>query len=80
MGNARVKLKVKGINQVLRSAQPLVDRHARAMAKDAGAGFESVSKPHKWTARGYVQTNSYRGRVRQAREHVLQRVLGSAGS
>lgn len=76
----RVKLKIKGIREVLRSrpVQSEVARLAHRMARDAGEGFEAVVKPHRYTSRAFVQTDMDNpvGGERQAREHVLQRVLG----
>ena len=56
-----------------------MNRHTGRMAAAAGVGFEAIEKPHRYTSRGFVQTkvSDRRGRVRQARDHVLQRVLGS---
>lgn len=73
-----VKLNLAGINVVMTSqgAQALVDRLGKQMAAGAGDGFEYVARPHRYTARGYVQTNSVRGRRRQAKEAALERVLG----
>lgn len=70
------KLNLPGINKLMTSAPvtALVAREARRMAASAGEGFEAVVKPHKWTARGYVQTADARGRRRQADEKVLERV------
>src|SRR5690606_33120383 len=58
------------------SVQSEIARRAHRMAASAGAGFEAVVKPHKYTARAFVQTRDQVGRVRQATEAVLQRTLG----
>lgn len=75
-----VRLKLRGIRAVLKSApvQAEVARRARRMAAEAGEGFEAVVKPHRHTSRAFVQTDAEnpRGRQRQATEHVLQRVIG----
>lgn len=75
-----VKLKIKGVRELLRSRPVQADLAARAqrMAREAGEGFEAVVKPHKYTSRAFVQTDMDNpvGRQRQASEHVLQRVLG----
>lgn len=84
MANPKVTLKIKGIRQVLKSqgVTSKVARTAKAMADEAGEGFSYVVKPHKYTARAFVQIDpssdeSFRkGRERQSREHVLQRVVG----
>lgn len=74
----RVKLKIKGIRELLRSnpVQSEIARRAKSMAKAAGPGIEAVVKPHKYTARAFVQTVDDVGRIRQAEEAVLQRALG----
>lgn len=82
MAKPRVKLNLRGINKVLRAAQPEIDRVGKRMAGEAGEGFEYEAKPYKWwTARGFVQTKNDTdvGRARQAREHVLQKLLGKQG-
>ena len=80
--SVRVKLKIKGVRDLLKSrpVQSEVARRAHRMAADAGEGFESVVKPHRYTSRAFVQTDMGNevGRQRQASEHVLQRVLGNA--
>lgn len=80
MGDARVKLKLTGLNKLMTSppVQAEVARRAQRMAREAGDGFEASIKPHRYTARAYVQTKPESdGPRRQAEEHVLQRVLGS---
>lgn len=75
----RVKLKMKGIRGVMLSngVRAELARTAKQMAERAGEGFEYVVKPHKRTARAFVQTDADnpKGRERQAREHVLERLL-----
>lgn len=80
MAKPRVKLKIKGIRKLMRSA-PVADKVesvARGMADDAGEGFEYEMSPYKYTARAFIQTDVDNpvGRMRQAEEHVLQRVVG----
>ena len=77
MADVRVKLKIRGIREVLRSApvQAEVARRARRMAQAAGSGFESIVKPHKYTSRAFVQTASQEGRRREATDKVLTRAL-----
>lgn len=82
MSQVRVRLKLKGLNELMTSApvQAEVDRAGRKIAAAAGDGFAySQPKPHKWTARGYVQVNSDDGARRQAEDAVLERAM-SAGS
>ena len=74
----QVKLKLGGIKKVLRShpVQSEVARLAKRMSDAAGEGFEYVVKPHRYTARAFVQTKDAAGARRQAKEHVLERVVG----
>jgi hypothetical protein len=74
-----VQLNLRAINAIMTSApaQAIVDSVGRQMAANAGDGFEYVSRPHRWMARGYVQTVSARARRRQARDAVLERTLGT---
>lgn len=80
MAKPRVRLKIGNIRKLLKSipVQSEVARKAHLMAQDAGQGFEYVVKPHRYTARAFVQTDltDDTGRRRQAEEHVLQRVVG----
>lgn len=75
---ADVKLNLAGINALMTSpaAQAAVDRIGRQMAADAGEGFEYVARPHRYTARGYVQSSDARARRRQMRDAVLEQSLG----
>lgn len=75
----RVKLRISGVREVLRSApvQSEVARRAARIAAAAGDGFEMVVKPHKYTSRAFVQTDSAAGAKRQAEEAVLQRAMGA---
>ncbi|MGX9349171.1 hypothetical protein [Microbacterium sp. KNMS] len=77
MAKVSVKLSLPGINRLMRSekVQAQLDRLGRDMAADAGEGFEYVAKPHRYTARGYVQVASVEGARRQARDAVLERVM-----
>lgn len=77
MARIPVRLNLPGINQVLRAAQSKLDEIGEGMAADAGDGFEYVPSPHRYTARGYVQVDSVEGARRQARDAVLERVMGS---
>lgn len=74
-----VTLNIEAINEILRAAQPMLDARGRRMAAAAGEGFEYVASPHKWTARGFVQTSSARGRRREALEKVLLRSISAGG-
>lgn len=75
--SVRVKLKIRGVRALLRSSEVQSDVAQRATraARAAGPGFEAVVKPHKYTARAFVQTADDEGRKREAEEKVLNRVL-----
>jgi len=77
MADVKVKLKIRGINKVMKSdpVQAEVARRAKRMANAAGPGFESVVNPAKYTARAFVRTADFNGRKRQAEEAVLERSL-----
>lgn len=80
----QVKHNIKGIRKLMRSTPVAaeVERVAKRMTADAGEGFEYEMNPYKYTARAFVQTDtdSTVGRIRQAQEHVLQRVVGRGAS
>ena len=75
----RVKLKLRGIRQVLRSDAVQADlaKRARRGAQAAGPGIVAVVKPHKYTARAFVETENEEGRIREAKDKVLNRALGA---
>ncbi|MDF2992086.1 MAG: hypothetical protein K0S37_2600 [Microbacterium sp.] len=74
-----VQLNLGAINAIMTSVpvQAAVDAVGREMAAAAGEGFEYASRPHRWMARGYVQTISARARRRQMKDAVLERALGA---
>ncbi len=77
MSAHRVKLNMKGIRAVLKS-QPVIDevaRRAHRIKMAAGDGFVVVVKPHKYTARAFVQTDTPEAARRQAESKVLNRAL-----
>lgn len=75
----KIKIKLKGVNELMRSepVQAEVDRVGRRMAAAAGAGVSYLPKAHKWTARGYVQTTTAEGRRREAEDKVLLSALAA---
>lgn len=75
-----VRLILRGINALMRSEEVQADLDARGqrMAAAAGPDFEYKRSPHKWTARGYVQSRNARGDRQEAREKRLARSI-SAG-
>jgi hypothetical protein len=74
-----IKLNLAALNQIMASPemQTIVDSVGREVAANAGDGFEYVRRPHRWTARGYVQATTARAMRRQARDAVLERAVGS---
>jgi hypothetical protein len=82
MVSLRVKLNLKGLNELMTSApvQSALDVRGEALARAAGSNFEYVhsAKPHPWVARGYVQPKNDRGRREEAEEKRLNRALGSS--
>lgn len=68
MADVTVRLKIGGIRKVLKSSEVTAEiaRRVKRGAQAAGPGFEGIVKPHKYTARGFVQTADAEGRERQA--------------
>jgi len=77
MAKARVVLHMKGVNEVLREAQPIVDDAAGRVRANAGPGYEVESKPHIWTGRAYVQPATVKAARDNAKHNTLARALGS---
>lgn len=77
MADVRVKLKMGGVRAILRGPEATseIAKRVKRGAAAAGPGIEAVVKPHKYTARGYVQTATAEGRKREANEKVLLRAL-----
>lgn len=75
----QVKLKIRGVREVLRSQSVQADlaRRARRGAQAAGPGIVAIVKPHRYTARVFVQTENREGRIREAKDKVLNRALGA---
>jgi hypothetical protein len=80
MTTIRVKMNLRGLNALMRSAgaQEVVDQRGEAMARAAGENFEYVRSPHKWVARGFVQPKNARGMREEAIEKRLTRAIGAA--
>lgn len=74
-----VKLKMAGINAVMRSpgVQAHVDQVGRRIAAAAGDGFEYSAVPHKWTARGYISARTAEARRAEANDKVLMAALAA---
>ena len=81
MAAVTVKLKIRGINQIMTSsgATSLIAQRARRIAAAAGPGFEATIVPHKWTARAYIRPVTQQARAREARDKVLVRSLTAGG-
>lgn len=77
MADVTVKLKMSGIRQLLKGPEVSAEvaRRVKRGGAAAGSGFEAVVKPHKYTARGFVQTADEAGRKREADDKVLLRAL-----
>lgn len=76
-----VKIKLKGINEVMKSqgVQDLLNQRARAMAADAGDGFEAVAdNSHRWVARAWVRAETLEAMRAEATDKVLTKALGRA--
>lgn len=56
MADIEVKLKLRGVNEVMASkgVQDEVNRRGARIAAAAGKKYRLVVHPHKWTARAYV--------------------------
>lgn len=82
MARAQVRIDLAGINAVMKSAevQALIDDAGQAMLSRLPAGkYEYVptgSRPHRWVARGYVQTASIEGARDNARSNSLLKAMG----
>lgn len=77
MADVKVKLKIRGINAVMKSnpVQSEVARRAVRIAKAAGPGFEAVVNPAKYTARAFVRTTDDASRKAEAKDKTLTRAL-----
>lgn len=55
--DVRVKLKLKGLNQLMTSApvQSLVNEKAAKVSAAAGPKYRMVVRPHRYTARAFVE-------------------------
>lgn len=80
MANVRVKLNLRGIDEVLKSrgVTAEVARRAWRIKQRAGDHFEMVVIPHKWTSRAYVQSADEEGAKLEARDKTLTRALDAA--
>ena len=80
MANVKVKLKLRGIQSVLKSppVQADVSRRAARIAQAAGPGFQNVTKPHRFTSRAFVQTTDAESAKAEAEDKALTRALAAA--
>ena len=77
----KVKLNLQAINRLMSSepVQKVVNQEGERIAQRAGAGFEYVASPHRWTARGFVQATSAAAMRAEARDKTLTRAVGGSG-
>ena len=80
MSSVQFKLDSDGARALLRSPQMQAEmrRRAEAIARAAGPGFVVSSSVGANRARASVTARTREARLRQAREHVLERAIGSA--
>lgn len=80
MANVRVTLKLNGLNELMRSkpVQDMLNERANRIARAAGGNFEAVARPHKWTARAYVQPTGIEGMREEARDKRLTGAIDAA--
>jgi hypothetical protein len=77
MANVRVKLSIRGVRDVLKSSAVSSElaRRAGRIRNAAGEGFSMVVKPHRYTARAFVQSDTAAADKREAESKVLTRAL-----
>ena len=76
--NMRVKLHIGPLRQLWRGPEVTAEvaRRAQRGAAAAGADYEVVVKPHRYTARAFVQTkDTDEARLREAEGKHLTRAL-----
>jgi len=80
MGDVRVKLKISGVREVLKSAGVTSElvRRGRRVQNAAGEGVQVVVKPHRYTSRVFVQTSDNASAKAEAESKVLTRALDAA--
>ncbi|RLP74353.1 hypothetical protein D9V32_13475 [Mycetocola tolaasinivorans] len=80
MANAKVKLNLRGINQLMtsREATSAVVRAAKRIQQNAGPDFEVNVVPHRYTARAYVRPANIEGAVAEAKDKKLTRAVHGA--
>lgn len=74
----RVRLNMRGVNELLRRAQPKIDALGKKIAAGADGNYEYVSNEHRWTGRGHVQTADAETARHDAESHELLKSLGRA--
>nr|DAN70519.1 MAG TPA: type I neck protein [Caudoviricetes sp.] len=80
-GLVKFKLDEKGVAALLTSpeARSVVAGAAENLRARAGDGFKVHSSSGGNRARAYVHAGTREAGIRQARKHVLERVLGTIG-
>lgn len=74
--DAKVKLKLPGINKLLKSVQPKLDQVGEEIATDAGPGYRYVPNEHHRTARGHIEPESLEVARRDAETNDLLKAVG----
>lgn len=80
MGKPRVKLNMPGIRKTLTSdpVQSELTARGKRAARAAGAGFEAVARPYRFTSRVYVQSTDAASAKAEAEDKVLTKALDAA--
>lgn len=76
--NVDVRLKLTGLNKVMRSpeVQAVVNEKAYRLASAAGPGHRAVVSPHKWVARAFVEQEDAAQAKKDPNGLSLLRALG----
>lgn len=79
--DVRVRVKLAGLNKVMRSpgVQAKVNEEAGRMAARAGAKFRVTPSPHRWTARAFVEPRPGEHLTDAERLALLRSVDGAGG-
>lgn len=77
--DVRIKLKLSGVNKLMRSpaVQAKVNAEAGRMAARAGGKFRVTPSPHRWTARAFVDAEPGEKLSDADRLALLRAVSGS---
>ena len=80
MARVQVKIDLAGINALMKSVevQAAIDEAGPAIAGRLSSDYEYVptgTRPHRWVARGYVQTATVEGARDNAKNNSLLKAL-----